>query len=319
MIEKKFKFQKNVPRRSADVIQLETVMAPLYGKAGLTEVVDSTTKLVNRWRVRLKNLVDVGWNMDQDRSRYTYMINCHPAFCLRDTEKDKSPNTGTCGKTFPCPFCYARQVRQDYIRIQSNCGAATPVTQVEGREIREIMLDRNDRSEYAHATEFNYNIVERVARYRYSILCKYDNGELIPLDGEYGVCDYVYKQTAKHRTAFRSLLEKRLGGDFLGYCGNTVMYKASGDRDEIHVLHRQLIKIRSGAAFPLEAVEKANVTVHERPCRTTLHNAIKKLWRYPVEWLNGDATITAALLNNRNGFRLFTKCGCFRQTRKYEE
>ena len=302
-----FKFSPNTYK---DLIQRMAVLYPLTKQAkALTEVPGLTKQVVGMWRARVGALTGVGWEPSrggETKHAILYARNCCPTFTYTE------PRARPCKHSTICPFCYARWVREVWLRLDNAFPAPDPVAQAPGelevnRELRVIMLDDDPVDTEYHSTTFNYHLIERHVT--------------VYLDVLPSPCPEELTLAANLAELLRNISGARKAAvDLVDPTGafvyTTIEPNDDGRKWKIHL--RQLLRVHADQEIPDEYTSTASkFTRHERPTRKIILGAVARACRYPVGLIRGDAERTALLLDARRQahHRASAFYGAFRRRR----
>jgi len=106
-----------VPKRYQDMVQILAVLAQYFGGTRIDKVPGQTQAIRALWRARLLGLRALGWgplvNPTPTRNYFDLMHHCRPAFVLTDSR------ARCCRYGDLCPFCWARDTRDDWLRVDA--------------------------------------------------------------------------------------------------------------------------------------------------------------------------------------------------------
>jgi hypothetical protein len=296
-----------VPNTYQARIQRAAVLYPTMGIAHTARGISKKTgNLVRVWRARIAVLADAGWSPRKDNRGIVYARNCAPAFVYA------VPTSRPCSLRGICPFCYARWVREIWMRVdgafpynRAATGAEEYLTlsraahgrqasndlprvhlpeeqesHMDGRRLRSIVLDDDD----VHDMVFPYHLVEVHSR---------------------GFSPYVYdgmtgaalcRRVLTDLVAIRARRMRRIRA--LGsFVTTTVVPTPDGWRVRQHELHQ----VRPDYEIPVHP--RSRVLRHTQPTRRHVFHAVVHVCRYPKMLLYGDAEQTALLMRCRQGHR----------------
>ncbi len=296
-----------VPNTYQARIQRAAVLYPLMGMARTAgEISVKARSLVRVWRARAAVLADAGWLPRADRRGLVYARNCTPAFVYA------VPKSRPCNSRTICPFCYARWVREIWMKIDGVFPYGRQVTgseeyhtlrhamlgrdvqndlpavhlpdvtdfYMDGRPLRSIVLDEDDVQE----VRFPYHLVEIFRR------------ELAPFEREdlssSELCRSLLEEIVEHRSR-RMRYIHALGSFVL----TTVVPSPRGWK----IRQRELHQVDPG--YVIKKPEHGRLFRHERPTRRIVFHAVAHVCRYPKELLYGDRDWVALFLACHRGRR----------------
>jgi hypothetical protein len=111
-----------VPTRLVDQVQLSAVLRSFYGYGRLktkTDFIDATAWMRIHWNNRATQLAEADWRPMAGigtKARLRNAMACPVAFVMTyDGKKGRRP----CGFPTLCPFCWAREVRQYWLKLEA--------------------------------------------------------------------------------------------------------------------------------------------------------------------------------------------------------
>lgn len=269
MTKAHFKFT-DVPSRNEDRIQRYSVLYPLYGICeNDAEIKKATIKLLYKWRQRQEELYTHGWLRYLSVASKEYMLNCRPTFAL------STPSTRVCRKLLICPFCYARWVRELYLKLYPKIETAF---------------------------SGGHHIIERQHTFYRALVPENNTQGITPRQS----LTVLLKSVTDQRGGLIDLVDPA-GALFY----TTAVYATS--REEWKITHRQLFKVNAWQEFPdrIVAVTDGRLVRHSSMTPYQILQLIARTFRYPAELLNGDASHTVDVLEARAAIN-FRGLMCYR-------
>lgn len=300
-----------IPNTYQARVQRAAVLYPAMGIAHTPRAINQKTRsLIRVWRARVALLVDAGWLPRSDRRGIVYARNCSPAFVYT------APASRPCSLRAICPFCYARWVRDVWLKVdglfpyrrraagthayltpQQTADTLAAMNDVprehapavsddymDGRLLRSIILSDVAADEDVPATSFPFQLVEVHSR------------EWVPFQRHdldaYALCRQLLEELVAMRA--RRMRRIRALGSFVT---TTVVPVAGGWR----IKQRELHQVEPGYTVPAPATSR--VVRYKRPTRRDVFHAVTHVCRYPRELLYGDVDKTSLLLACRQGSR----------------
>lgn len=297
-----------VPNTYPARIQRASVLYPLMGIAHTPRAISAKTRdLVDVWRARAASLVDAGWTprkRSEDNRSLVYARNCVPAFVYA------VPSSRPCNQRAICPFCYARWVREVWVKIDSafpydrrtngadeyltlrETGAMAPAVNdiprthiavpledhMDGRLLRSIILDEEEE----RVASFPYHLVEIHAK------------EHVPFSrpdlNRRAMCRRILEEVVVNRAR-----RMRRIHSFGSFAIATVVPSPRGWRIRQHELHQV------APDYVVPAKSTSRVIRYDCPTRRNVFHAVAHACRYPKELLYGDPEGVAILLACRRG------------------
>ena len=263
-----FKFT-SVPNRNVDLIQRYAV---LYALSRVCDddaaVKKETIKVLCEWQRRQQKLYDAGWLSHISTSHKEYIKNCRPAFAVA------TPATRTCGRLI-CPFCYARWVREVYLKLGPKLEAAFSSGHhvVERKHVFYRPLVPEDNAQ-------NFTPAQSLALLLQSVTSQ--RGGLIDMIDPAGALLYT---TAEYHD----------------------------DRKEWKITHRQLFKLTAWQEFPerIIASTEGRLVRHTSMTQYQTLQLVARIFRYPIGLMRSDAARTVDVLAARNATN-FRGMMCYR-------
>lgn len=275
----------DVPGRYQDLIQRLAVLVPLFG----TEAVEPepvprlTLKLVDRWRGRVMELAEAGLpGLAGDDAKAwqarKYAMNCLPTFAI------VPQRTRCCRLREICPFCWAREVRETWMKIDRAFFAPTGGKGPSAFDMVEVGRD--------------VPLPLRVNSDRYGRVLP--EGESIEALPEY----FAGWAASRH-----GLIKKSEG---LLASFQTIHIGFEGGRWVVG--HRSILMIdHRGVSYgPKDHSQFRYFRHHGRPDRRTVMHAVAGACRYPTFLLRGDAGLVVRYLGARKKRKLSAMTGTFR-------
>jgi hypothetical protein len=271
-----------VPKRYVDQVQLSAVLRPAYGRlATEADIIDATAWALYHWRRRATQLASAGWGplgIVGRKSRLPNAMSCPVAFVMTyDGKAGRRP----CKFRQICPFCWAREVRRHWLKIDA---AFFPVV-TRKRRVRVVDTD----SDMAKSKSFTrsvkdvetgvkspYDLVRRVFTFRVPRSLAYPvGGARIVLEDDVGrmldkvkviadECDgrvQTVKQVVIKRSGLLAYLDSRIRGR---------------PDSRFHRLHecRKLLESAGPGGGMLEVVSFRHVDDPAYPCEVQVHQLI---------------------------------------------
>jgi hypothetical protein len=332
--------------RYQDQVQLSAVLRPTFGRLRSdADISDATAWILHLWRRRVVQLAEAGWkpfNLPGKKSRLPNAMSCPVAFVMTF---DKKEGRRPCKLRQICPFCWARDVRQYWLKIDSRFFPSPPGVK---RRVRPV--DTGPKPEKSASfirsikdvevgSKSPYDLVRRIFTFRLprsvpkpvrNVRITGDkSGQLI--SGTIQRCGLSTFLDSRVRGAPDARLHR--------LSESKALLKAAGPGGGmLEVIHFRCV---DDHAYPWEvqvhqvilAVDGANVPkkVHElarsnkpllhvvipRPKRRVVVSAVARALRYPDGLINPRVPVEDALayLSIREGRRLVARYGCFRDKR----
>ena len=118
----------SVPLSYDAQVQLAAVLRVIYPRVKSTPklIIEATARVCQRWRIRADQLAKAGWVPlagSERKSQLPNALGCPPAFVMtfekseRAKRRDKK-RTGCCHLRQLCPFCWAREVRRYWLKLE---------------------------------------------------------------------------------------------------------------------------------------------------------------------------------------------------------
>lgn len=116
-----------VPLNYDAQVQLSAVLRVIYPRVRSTPklIVEATARLCQRWRILATKLAAANWVPmagSERKSQLSNALGCPPAFVMTFEKshkaKAKKKNPGCCHLRQLCPFCWAREVRRYWLKIE---------------------------------------------------------------------------------------------------------------------------------------------------------------------------------------------------------
>lgn len=291
-----------VPGRYQDIVQRLAVLRPICGVIPDDLAVQSKTlRLQAMWRARVMDLVKVGFLQDaRPRVSVGYARNCAPAFAI------SRPQTRCCHNRGVCPFCYARQVRSIWQKLDSACeapdsdggSAAASANPTQ----RRITLPRDTASGYTRSRQFAYQLVERYHTFFRDVT--------VPDGTIESTLPALLASIVSSRSQIVQLLNP-MGA----FCFTSI--EPYRDK-QWKIRHRQLFKVPLDFEMPENIVTATNgsIAYHPSPTRGVVLQCVARVCAYPRALLTGDPQRVATLLHVRKlcKFRSYAGFRAFRGT-----
>lgn len=275
----------DVPRRYPDVVQRLAVLGPLFGtQAARPEPVPRMTlKLVGHWRRRVMELAEAGlpglagddpkaWQARE------YALDCLPTFTIAPQR------TRCCRRREVYPFCWAREVRQTWLKID-----------------RAFFTPTGGKGPSA------YDLVEEGSDMRLSPLTDRDRyGRVLPDGQRIEVLPEIFASWAASRR--RHVAE--VGGLLASF--QTIHIGFEGGK---WLFGRRSILMIDHRAAHREPPARAALRYFRRselPDRRAVMIAVARACRYPTFLLRGDPGLVVRYLAGRKGRQLSAMTGRFR-------
>jgi len=275
----------DVPRRYPDVVRRLAVLVPLFGiqAARVEPVPRMTLKLVGRWRHRVMELAEAGLpGMAGDDPKVwkarKYALDCLPAFAI------VPQRTRCCRLREVCPFCWAREVRETWLKIDKAFFAPTGGKGPSAYDLVEVGRDMS--------------LSPLVNRDRH--------GRVLPDDQKIEALPEVFALWAAKRRSHVAEIEGLLASFQTIHIGFEDGKWRFGRRSILLIDHR---------AVPYEPSDRAALRYFHRsqlPNRRAVLLAVARACRYPTFLLRGDAGLVVRYLAARKGRKLSAMTGKFR-------
>jgi hypothetical protein len=311
---------RKVPLSYADQVQLSAVLRPVaVGHSDLrdsTEIARQTAWLRWRWRLAATRLAEAGWGTlgaTGPRRSLGNALVCPVAFVMTMEKKGRTCNL------FPCPFCWARQVREQWLALDALFFPPTGSPRKRSR-----VVDVGDEPPASldvptPPTRSPYGLLERVQTFRIPATVEvtaYGMRVTRPALGVFLESRTTGKPDAKLARApeLRWLL-RRLGTG-AGLI-ESIRYRPSGPGARPWIVEvRQLALVPEGVKPPAFRPHRlARGPNFQRffpaPRRKLVCGLVARTLRYMPDLL-GDVEVALAMLNAREGRRLVASFGVFR-------
>jgi len=308
-----------IPNGYGARLQRQAVLYPLLGGVKSPEDISKKTQqLLGMWRARLHALKEVGWYAGANNKDTQYARNCPPTFVYT------TPHTRQCRIRHLCPFCYARWVLgvwqrldetfpnpRDEVEVQRIATSSSamvdegmqevhiaPGGDETGRRLRSIDLGGTHGSE-PHVGEFPFHLLTRSVE-KMTGFTRGREGETPT-----AFAGHLLSQLA-HARAQTITKMNTLGA----FAFTTLVPVETGWK----IIHRELHIIRADYVAP-EKMSGKFLRI-DRPSRRKIFNTVARVCSYPCEMMYGDADMTKAALNARQGLRLSASYGVCRQNHR---
>lgn len=287
-----------VPQRYQDVVQRMAVLNRLRGIAGTpNDVRKHTYELIEQWRARIGALTNAGWIKKASNGMVTWapLRNCLPTFTVTTGRPLR-----VCRHAVICPFCYARDVRENWLLVDADLQRTNKLQEP---EIENMTEDTESETPEAFSSwESPYHWIERRHTFRRPTCIETNDIATVT-----STLISLLKTTADSRSSFVSRINPV--GAFV-----FVTVVPTDDCTEWEFVSRQLLKIRKDAMIPDDVVANTNGVVrrHTHPTRAVMVRAVARTWAYPVGMMTGNPIMTALLLNIRKSTR-FRAAAAYRQ------
>jgi hypothetical protein len=324
-----------VPKRYVDQVQLSAVLRPVYGRLRTdTDIIDATAWTLHYWRARASMLAEAHCypfapKQEGGRQRLPNAMACPVAFVMTfDGKKGRKP----CSIPTICPFCWARDVREQWLNIDE-------VFFPPPRDQRIRMVDIDH--EPAKSTSFTHRVkdVERGAKSPYDLIRRAFTFHLPAVyrvqgaPGRFGYGDFKmhgmsfflksrtqgWPYPSMHRAVeCRELLEPAgpVSGLLEAIHFRRVADDEAGEPWEVQV--RQLILATDATkvpqAMPKESFPPYYHRVTSRPGRRAVVSAVAKTLHYPNWLIDPHVPVDRIVeyLAIRRDLRLIANYGRFR-------
>lgn len=324
--------------RPPDTATLAQAFSPAHRSLIVDEWVRRyAARLVRRRRYAMELLAYHGWPPQDpgalpNELRQLYSVNCYPTFAIA------SPLTRTCKLRQFCPFCYAREVRDVWQRIdaaipnprqeqpddddrpQPVVNYQDPATlrhldmpwNVEDREYPSHLVER--RSEFFVPFTDAVEDVQAAAEAGHDQKSRYDDNQLRPTE---------WVNYATRRLAQR--LRESAGGRYAviqEYRPQAAFLRTVVEPFPTcwHIEQRQLFLVAPGHRIEdqLPPIRRGTLTRHEKPTRRVIAEAVARVCAYPRRLLFDDMSLTAIIMNARRSVRTSAFYGAFRTRNRHE-
>ncbi len=275
----------DVPGRYQDLVQRYAVVVPLFGTGAVEpEPVPSLTlKLVDHWRRRVMELAEAGLpGLAGDDAKAwqarKYAMNCLPTFAI------VPQRTRCCRLRELCPFCWAREVRETWEKIDRAFFAPTGGKGPSAHDLIEVgrdtsLLLRTDRNRHGQALPEGETIEALPEFFAQWIASRH--GQVM--------------KAAHLRASFQTI-----------HIGVKEGKWSVGRRSILMIDHR------AGSYGPTDPNTFRYFRHHSRPGRGAVMKAVARACRYPTFLLRGDAGLVVRYLAGRKGRKLSAMTGMFR-------
>jgi len=276
----------DVPGRYPDVVQRLAVLAAFYGPRAALQperVPRQTLKLVARWRRRVMELAEAGLpglagddpKVWKDRK---YALDCLPAFTI------VPQRTRCCRLRAVCPFCWAREVRETWLKIDKAFFAPTGGKGPSAYDLVEVGRD--------------VSLPLRIDRDR--------SGQGLPEGQTIEALPEYFAGWAASRQGQIKKAEALLASFQTIHIGFKKGEWVVGHRSILMIEHR-------GGRYGPEILDPYRYfRHHEHPTRRTVLRAVAVACRYPTFLLRGDAGLVVRYLAARRKRKLSAMTGKFR-------
>jgi hypothetical protein len=352
----------SVPLSYDNQVQLSAVLRVIYPQVRSTPklIIEATARVCQRWRILATKLSTAGWwplagPLHEKKSQLANALGCPPAFVMTAEKsykakariKAKLKNTGCCHLRQVCPFCWAREVRRYWLKIEP---VFFPQPKHKRKPQRVRQVDTGPSTEKSSSFTLRVKDDESIARSPYDLVYRvftFDVPITIahPMSGvavvEEGVLTAV-PDAIVMRDGLRTWLTSRLHGKpdaevyrlhecraLLKAAGpgggmlETIQYRGLTSTIDgqswWEVQVHQLILAADGDAVPAQlhpmATGKPKMhVVLRKPNRRILAKWLAKTLRYPKFFLLPDTPLAHVIecLEARRGRRLVASYGRFR-------
>lgn len=333
-----------VPKRYVEQVQLSAVLRPAYGTLRTeADIADATAWILHHWRKKAGKLAEAGcppFHVEKDitKSRLPNALGCRVAFVLT-YGKPGGKGQRPCSMATICPFCWAREVRLQWLAIDAAFFPAKPATTKQRRRLVDVDHDGPEKSQpFTHsvkggetAVKSPYDLIRRVFTFRVPAehMVRYKTGLRHKDDyatvATSGIVAWLQSRVqgqpfpSLHRLpeCHRLLAEAGPGAGLL----EAIHFRRVDSDDaatpwEVQV--RQLILAPDGTKVPTglhpASSEPKSHVVIRNPRRRLIVSAVAKTLHYP-NWLINPATPVADVveyLGVRGSRRLVVNYGSFR-------
>jgi hypothetical protein len=331
-----------VPKRYVEQLQLSAVLRPAYGKLRTdADIADATAWALHHWRKKASKLAEVGCPPfhaeDVTKSRLPNALGCRVAFVLTyGTPGGKGQRP--CGMPTICPFCWAREVRLQWLAIDAAFFPAKPATTKRRRRLVDVDHEPAESQAFTRSVKAGettvkspYDLIRRVFTFRvpaehtvrYKTGLRYkDDYATVTMSGI-----VAWLQSRIQGQPFPSLHRLPECHGLLAAAGpgagllEMVHFRRVAADDEAapwEVQVRQLILAQDGAKVPTglhpASFEPKSHVVIRNPRRRLVVSTVARTLHYP-NWLIDPATPVDEVveyLGIRGGRRLIVNYGSFR-------
>ena len=158
-----------VPKRYQDQVQLSAVLRPYYGKLrNDADIANTTGWVLHYWRRRAEQLAVAGCKPffgEGEEARLPNALGCRVSFVLTYGGKKSTP----CGMPTVCPFCWAREVRQYWMRIDKAFFPPAPGAGKRRVRMVDIGHEQKKSSSFTHSVKdgepvakSQFNLIQRI-------------------------------------------------------------------------------------------------------------------------------------------------------------
>lgn len=286
-----------VPNTYADRVQRAAVLYPLIGRArSPSMIVQQVERLVRQWRRRLVVLRDAEWVHSEGLKSLQYARNCCPAFAYA------RPRTRPCSLVYVCPFCYARWVRDVWLRVDM---AFPNQRRAEFNPRHEVTVEDPipDAVPVMPPSAVPYQLIER--HHTVYAPCPAD-----PVERLLAIETYL-RGVSQLRPRTIRRIKPRAAFMF-------VSVEPHGN--SLRLRYRQLFMVAEDYELDPAMIENTHghLRFHAAPSRQTIFGAVARVCRYPTRLMYGDPQDTALILRARQRlrFRASAMFGAFRRARE---
>lgn len=324
--------------RPPDAATLEQALSPAHRTLIVDEWVRRyTAKLVKRRRLSLELLAFHGWPPQvpgtyRDEMQHWYIANCYPTFAIA------SPSTRTCKLRQFCPFCYAREVREIWERIDAAIPNPRERTEPSEDDGPQPVVNYQDPATLRHldmpwsveAREYPMHLVERRSEFFLPFTDAAEDIQAATVAGHEQKSDYDDHQLRP--TEWVHYATQRLAQRLRESAGGRgAVIREYGPQAAFlltvvepfgtcwHVEQRQLFMVAPGHRIEdqLPPIRRGALVRHEKPTRRVIAEAVARVCAYPKRLLFDDMSLTSIILNARRSVRTSAFFGAFRTRNRH--
>jgi hypothetical protein len=331
-----------VPRRYEDQVQLSSVLRPNYGKMQTdADIINATARVLQNWRNRATQLATAGYppfarENEPEKAKLSAAIGCKPTFVITYGPKGRR----SCRLQTICPFCYAREVRQQWLVIDRAFFPPAPKNVKQRIRVVDTGHETKKSSSFTRSvkdgeisSKSNYDLVRRF--FTYQVPLTLEVKQKTGITGEdgvrykmSGVLYWLRSRTqgqpdpAIHRQPECRALLKAAGPG--GAVLETIHFRrvTGGPAGQYwHVQVWQLILAADGTQVPVElpkgTVAPRNHKVFVKPKRRLVVSQVARALHYPNWLIDMRVPVEEVIeyLKIRREFRLIANYGRFRPSK----